>query len=142
MILIEQFFIKKTETVLGKIIETVKDELEFLDVSKLANPEENAIKIIENEFLKPFVITSGSFLYKFILIKVSEDFHYLFMVCHHIITDGWGTSLMFQRLVKNYNELSELGKVTSTYPFSYKDFISDDEKYQKSDDYDKTKSIG
>ena len=128
-------FYKKNETVLGKIIETVKDELEFLDVSKLANPEENAIKIIENEFLKPFVITSGSFLYKFILIKVSEDFHYLFMVCHHIITDGWGTSLMFQRLVKNYNELSELGKVTSTYPFSYKDFISDDENYQISDDY-------
>ena len=128
-------FYEKNETVSGKIIENVKDELEFLDVSNLANPEENAIRIIENEFLKPFVITNGSFLFKFILIKVSKDLHYLFMVCHHIITDGWGTSLMFQRLVKNYNELSELGKVTSTYPFSYKDFISDDENYQISDDY-------
>ena len=132
-------FYKKNEIVLGKIIENVKDELEFLDVSNLANPEENAIKIIENEFLKPFVITSGSFLYKFILIKVSEDFHYLFMVCHHIITDGWGTSLMFQRLVKNYNELLEFGEVTSTYPYSYKDFIFDDEKYQKSDNYEDDK---
>ena len=110
-----------------------------MDVSNLANPEENANKIIENEFLKPFVITSGSFLYKFILIKVSEDLHYLFMVCHHIITDGWGTSLMFQRLVKNYNELLELGEVTSTYPYSYKDFIFDDEKYQKSDNYEDDK---
>jgi len=129
-------FYKEQETILGKITGNFKDELEFLDVSSLINPEESANKIIENEFLKSFVITSGSFLYKFILIKVSKDLHYLFMVCHHIITDGWGTSLMFQRFVNNYNEILESGNVTSTYPYSYKDFIADDENYQKSDDYE------
>ena len=132
-------FYKQNETVLGKIIYSVNHELELLDVSNLIDPEESASKIIENEFLKPFVIASGSFLHKFILIKVSEGLHYLFMVCHHIITDGWGTSLLFQRFVNNYNELLEFGKITSTYPFSYIDFISDDENYQKSKDYDSDK---
>ena len=128
-------FYKEEATVLTKVIENFKGTLEFLDVSSYENPESKANAIIEDEFVKPFDIISGSFLYKFILIKVSKKLHYIFMVCHHIITDGWGTSLLFQRLVSNYNELLEFGEVISTYPYSYIDFIKDDESYQKSEDY-------
>lgn len=130
-------FSKLNETISTKIIDNFEDELEFLDLSSHKNPEQSAKTFIKNKFVKPFDITSGCFLYKFILIKVSKNLHYLFMVCHHIITDGWGTSLMFQRLVKNYNEVVEFGKVISTYPYSYIDFVKDDEKYQKSEDYNR-----
>ncbi len=128
-------FYTEQESVLSKVIESFNDELEILDFSKFNNSEEKANKFIKEEFIKPIEITSGSFLFKFILIKVSNQLHYLFMVCHHIITDGWGTSLMFQRLVKNYNELLEFGEVNSTYPYLYSAFIEDDTSYRISENY-------
>lgn len=128
-------FYKNKETVYGKIIENFEDQLEYLDFSNSNATEESALAIIEDKYLKPFNITSGSFLHRFSLIKVSKDFYYFFTVCHHIIVDGWGTSVMFQRLVKNYNELLEYGEVKTEYPYSYKNFVADDEEYQKSEDY-------
>ena len=116
------------------------NELKHIDYSHFEDAERKAEDFVQNEFLKPFNITSGKGLYKFALIKISEDLHYLFTVCHHIITDGWGTSLMFQRLVQNYNEILKTGSVVSNYPYSYSDFSFDDAKYQTSKEYDTDKS--
>lgn len=110
-------------------------ELPLMDFSEKANASEEANAFMQEEFIKPFNITSGKLLHKFILIRITSTKHYLFSVYHHIITDGWGTSLMFQRLVKNYNELIENGCVISEYPYSYKEFIKNDVNYQKSEDY-------
>ena len=46
---------------------------------------------------------------------------------------------MFQRLVKNYNELIENGKETSEYPYTYKKFAVDDDLYYNSEEYKKDK---
>ena len=74
-------------------------------------------------------------MHRFILIKCEDSFHYLFSVYHHIITDGWGTSLMFQRFINNYNELVEFNEVKSVYPYSYKEFSCDDSFYINSENY-------
>ena len=108
-------------------------ELQFIDFSSTPNSEEMADTFMKNEFAKPFDLFSGQLLHKFILIKVAENFHFLFSAYHHIITDGWGTSIMFQRLVQNYNEISEHGSVVSNYPYRYTDYILDDSIYQQSD---------
>jgi len=128
-------FYKDKEAVYGKVIQEFEGQLEYLDLSNSNTTEEGALGIIEEKYLKPFKITSGSFLHRFCLIKVSKDFYYFFTVCHHIITDGWGTSLMFQRLVKNYNELLETGEVNTDYLYSYIDFVNDDEEYEKSEEF-------
>jgi amino acid adenylation domain-containing protein len=124
---------KNEENVSVKFLEDHQSELGFVDFSDCVNPIEEANLYMQKEFMKPYDLLKGNLFYVFTLIKVQEDYHYLFSVCHHIITDGWGTSLMFQRLVQNYNEIFEFGAITSAYPFSYKDFVEDDYQYQNSE---------
>ncbi|WP_185269377.1 non-ribosomal peptide synthetase [Chryseobacterium bernardetii] len=109
--------------------------LELIDFSNEENEEETIANFIQNEFKKTFNLEKDKFLYRFALIKIRQDYHYLFSVYHHIITDGWGTSLMFTRLVKNYNEISENGIVISQYPFAYHNFAVEDQNYFNSEDF-------
>lgn len=114
--------------------------LGYKDFSKSNNPEKSAHIFMEETFTTSFKIHQKKMLHKFILIKVDESFYFLFSMYHHIITDGWGTSLMFQRLVRNYNEIKEFGEVKTTYPYSYTTFVDNDLEYQNSKEYleDKT----
>ncbi len=123
----------------ASVIADLKEDLPFMDFSSAEHADKKANVFMQEEFTKPFNITSGRHLHRFILIKVAIEKYYLFSVYHHIITDGWGTSLMFQRLVKNYNELRENNKIISQYPYSYKDFIDDDEAYKSSASFLKDK---
>ena len=121
-------------------LESYDDTLEIIDLSMSSDGDSRANELMQERFLKPFDLKNDELLHKFILIKINPTFHYLFSVYHHIITDGWGTSLMFQRLVSNYNEISENGKVISEYPFSYKAFYEDDLIYQNSESFEKDKA--
>ena len=109
--------------------------LEYIDFSTQPGSEAAAEAFMQQRFKVPFDLHNGQLLHKFILVKVSDAFYYLFSVYHHIITDGWGTSLMFQRLVKNYNEIMESGKVISEYNYTYLDFVNDDAAYFESEEY-------
>ncbi|MEM9686748.1 MAG: amino acid adenylation domain-containing protein, partial [Bacteroidota bacterium] len=126
-------FVKDKDNVEAKILDSHDTELGFMDFSCKKNPEEEADSYIQNEFLKPFDLFSGALLHSFTLIKIRDDVHYFFSFYHHILTDGWGISLMFQRLIKNYRELSEFGEVKTVYPFTYKDFAKEDEEYETSE---------
>ncbi|MFK7000963.1 non-ribosomal peptide synthetase [Flavobacterium oreochromis] len=116
------------------VIEEVRP-LEYIDFTEEIYEDESVLDFMQKEFKKPFDIENDKFLYRFVLIKVAENNYFLFSVYHHIITDGWGTSLMFTRLVKNYNEILEFGEVTSKYPFTYQNFIEDDKKYFQSQQF-------
>ncbi|TDO73419.1 amino acid adenylation domain-containing protein [Flavobacterium chryseum] len=131
--------INEQENVTIKIVEEHYSELGFVDFSQYQKPYEAATSYMQEEFAKPFDLLGEHLLHVFTLVKVGENYHYLFSVYHHIITDGWGTSLMFQRLVQNYNEILEYGEITTIYPFSYKDFAEDDAAYQESESYDEDK---
>ncbi|MCL8537189.1 amino acid adenylation domain-containing protein [Chryseobacterium gallinarum] len=113
--------------------------LEYIDFSNKERRKNSVLEFMQKEFKKPFDIEKDKFLYRFVLIKVHEKFHYLFSVYHHMITDGWGTSLMFARLVKNYNEILKNGIIISEYPYSYENFISEDENYFNSEDFNNDK---
>ncbi len=132
-------FKNTNEEITSLVLENFEEELPIMDFSEKENAEKEAITFMQNEFVKTFDITNGKFLHKFILIRVASQKYYLFSVYHHIITDGWGTSLMFQRLVKNYNELLENQEVISKYEYSYQNFIVDDIEYEKSKKYQEDK---
>jgi len=127
------------ENVTVRILEEHQSELGFIDFSQSEEPFEMAYSYMQEEFTKPFDVLGENLLHVFTLVKVQENYHYLFSVYHHIITDGWGTSLMFQRLVQNYNEILEYGEIKTAYHFSYKDFIEDDAAYQESQSYHEDK---
>lgn len=126
---------KIQEDVITKVLQEHNSQLGFVDFSQRETPLEEATHYMQREFMKPFDLFNGNLLHSFVLVKVEEKFHYLFSVYHHVITDGWGTSLMFQRLVQNYNEIFEYGNIMSDYPFTYKDFMIDDLAYQNSNTY-------
>ncbi|MFP7658499.1 condensation domain-containing protein [Chryseobacterium proteolyticum] len=132
--------VKDQENIRLKIVDIHNSELGFIDFSDSEAPYETANLYMQEEFSKPFDLFGESLLHVFTLVKINDDFYYLFSVYHHIITDGWGTSLMFQRLVKNYNEICEFGAVQTEYSFTYKDFIEDDAIYTDSESFmeDKT----
>lgn len=128
-------FFNEHDSVTVRIVEKHNTTLGFVDFYGSEDAYEKANFYMQQEFSKPFDIIGEQLLHTFTLVRVKEDFHYLFSVYHHLITDGWGTSLMFQRLVQNYNEIFEFGEVRTLYPFSYKDFIQDDLLYQNSESY-------
>lgn len=129
-------FIYDQGNVSSQVLDRHESELGFIDFSTANDPLYEATQYVQKEFIKPFNLFDGSVLHVFTLLKIKEDFHYLFSVYHHIITDGWGTSLMFQRIVQNYNEIIEFGEVKTLYPFSYNEFIEDDEIYRNADCFD------
>ncbi|TGD57490.1 non-ribosomal peptide synthetase [Flavobacterium humi] len=131
---------QSAEEVTINILETHDSVLEYLDFSGDENPDAHANAFMQQKFEVALRMDTRELLHKFILLKVSQTEHYLFSVYHHIITDGWGTSLMFQRLVKNYNEIMLFGAVTSEYPYTYRDFVLDDQAYFLSDDYQDDKN--
>ncbi|MCD9574050.1 non-ribosomal peptide synthetase [Flavobacterium soyae] len=117
------------------ILDVHDSDLECVDYSNESDAERISLEFMRNNFQMPFDLNKKVLLHKFILIKVHDDLFYLFSKYHHIITDGWGTSLMFQRLVQNYNEIVEHGKIQSDYPFTYVDFVHDDINYQDSNTF-------
>ncbi|AXG70739.1 dimodular nonribosomal peptide synthase [Kordia sp. SMS9] len=121
-------------------LESYDAVLEVKDFSNETHADAKANTFMQARFVQPFDLKTRGLLHKFILIKVAEEVHYLFSVYHHIITDGWGTSLMFQRLVTNYNELIAHGTVLTSYPFHYDAFVEDDAQYQQSEAYEKDKA--
>lgn len=108
------------------------EELGYKDFSTSDNPIQRASNFIRKEFLKPFNLKGDSALYRFCLIKISRERWFLFSVYHHIIVDGWGTSLMFQRLVETYNSLIQNEQLPQ-FRYSYKAFVEDDLIYSKSE---------
>jgi amino acid adenylation domain-containing protein len=115
--------------------ETVDVKVDCYDFSAEQDPHQHAIQWMENELGTPFQLY-GHILFKFALIKVSEECYYGFGKYHHLIIDGWGLSLFFQRVAKHYEALvagdtSDDGG--TRYP--YVDFVQDDKNYLDSEAY-------
>lgn len=123
-----------------EILPAYETALGYVDFSSDPQPEKSATDYMQKDFKIAFDITSEEVLFKFELIKVDAETYHLYSKYHHIIVDGWGTSVMFQRFVKNYNELMEFGEVTSEYPFSYQEFVENDEAYNTSEVFDTDKA--
>nr|WP_315248565.1 non-ribosomal peptide synthetase [uncultured Flavobacterium sp.] len=123
------------ENISNTILDENTSKLGLVDFSHSKNPFEEATLYMQKEFITPFALFDGNPLHIFTLVKVTDNYHYLLSIYHHIIIDGWGISLMFMRLVQNYNEIFEFGNVRTIYPFSYNCFIEDDASYQNSDSF-------
>ncbi|MGB7603948.1 MAG: amino acid adenylation domain-containing protein, partial [Lutisporaceae bacterium] len=116
-----------------RILPMLEYKIPFIDFSKEENPYELSIKWMETEFAKLFSYSEISALFQCTLVKANDDLFFVFFKAHHIITDGWGYSLLYNRILNNYNEL-----VKDSYPqekttYSYIDFITDDASYMKSE---------
>ena len=88
----------------------VEDGVEFqlpvLDISRLpeTDREAEALRLAKGEGHKSFDLNLGP-PFRSVLIRLSSADHVLVLVMHHIITDGWSMSTLFDEIKKIYAEL-------------------------------------
>jgi amino acid adenylation domain-containing protein len=85
----------------------VEDEIPFslatIDLSSIqpADRENQALKISKEEAHKSFDLSVVP-LFRAVLIHLNHDEHFLLLVMHHIITDGWSMSILFKEIGELY----------------------------------------
>lgn len=108
-------------------------ELAFLDFSAEADAEERLCAWMERVFREPFDLEAGP-LVRFALLRAAPDRHYWFKKYHHLVTDGWGISLIGRRVAAAYTALCRGDAPPAGYP-QYADFVPHDAVYLASDDF-------
>ncbi|MFL0810907.1 MAG: amino acid adenylation domain-containing protein [Agarilytica sp.] len=81
-------------------VEGFEYDFKFHDVSVHKNPEGELKRWIEQDCATPLDLTSRCF--SSALLKCGED-HYIWYICqHHIIADGWGGKVIYERVREAY----------------------------------------
>lgn len=122
-------------TVFFQEVAPTRKVLEVIDFSTTAAPKQQTNQFVKKHFTQPFNFSATAPLFYFALLKISETYFVFYSKYHHIITDGWGTSLVYQRLVTFYNEKLKYGAIKSVYTYSYKDYVKEDLAYEHSKDF-------
>ena len=129
-----QFFVQNGEPRM-RVLPDAEPDVGYVDLSGSSDPLAEACEFIQEEFQKPFDIFGRQLLNSYHLVKVSADLFYIVGKYHHLIVDGWSTSLLFTRLGNNYSCVRQGLDPNEGGSFPYSDFIEDDRTYQVSDDY-------
>ena len=109
-------------------------EVPFRDFSGNGDAMSHALEWMRQEFVRPFELY-GMPLFRFALVKVSDNCYCWLKQYHHLITDGWGISLIVRRVAEAYNAILAGKDGTGQPSYSYTDFIRDDEKYLNSEKF-------
>ena len=95
-----------------------------VDLSCLSQPEREteAVRLVNEESLRPFDLAQGPLL-RMTLLRVSKDDHILLLVVHHIVFDAWSVGVLFRELGLLYEAFSA-GKPSPLpeLPIQYADF--------------------
>ncbi len=81
------------------------EELFVHDFSGDSDPAKIAESWMRKEFNIPFALSGDGALFKFALLKISENEHFLFSKCHHLITDGYGFTILARYIGNKYASL-------------------------------------
>ncbi|MBK5533687.1 amino acid adenylation domain-containing protein [Pseudomonas sp. TH08] len=103
------------------------------DVSTDPDPEAAARSLIQERIDEVFVLDGGP-LFRFLLIRFDDNRHWLSILAHHLIVDGWSFGAMLDSLDEIYNALAVGNPAPDSAP-SYIDFIEDDARYRHSPRY-------
>ncbi|WP_342026020.1 non-ribosomal peptide synthase/polyketide synthase [Cytobacillus pseudoceanisediminis] len=91
----------------GEPEQIILDELElsmdFLDISQIneTDRQEECINLISKEAAKPFDLVNGPLLNVFML-RLTEDDYVVLLNIHHIISDGWSTTIIIREMATLY----------------------------------------
>ena len=115
-------------------LDRVEVSVPLVDVSEEDSPEQAAARWMQAQFTAHFTLR-GQLLFRFGLVKLQDDDYRFFFVYHHLITDGWGISLLNKRLGMLYAGLLEGDDASAsdqahqkTFP-PYRTFIDHDLQY-------------
>src|SRR5882757_10480750 len=118
-----------------EVLEDAMPEVDYLDFSGEEEAFAVANEFIQHEFIQPFDLGGDRLLNRYYLVKVSGDLFYIVGKYHHLVADGWSTSLLFSRLANNYACIKDGREPDNPEAYPYNDFIEDDLSYLGSEDY-------
>src|ERR1700752_1774999 len=99
-------------------------DLEVVDLTQLSRTErkQTGQQLINKEAMRLFDLDRGPLL-RVKLLKLEDTEHALLMTVHHIVSDGWSSSVMVHELTTLYKTFS-LGQCSSlpALPIQYADF--------------------
>ncbi|SEP61869.1 amino acid adenylation domain-containing protein [Streptomyces sp. yr375] len=91
------------------------------DGAPAPDAERRALDLAREEARRPFDLAAGPLL-RALLIRLGADDHVLVLVVHHIATDGWSMSLLWQELSEGYAALlRDVPPRTPELPVAYQD---------------------
>ncbi len=99
-------------------------ELPTIDLSDVPEPERESetLQLARDEAQRPFDLASGP-LIRAKLLRLSADEHVLVLVMHHIITDAWSMSVLFEEIGQLYEAFAAgLPSPLPDLPIQYGDF--------------------
>jgi amino acid adenylation domain-containing protein len=105
------------------------------DFSTSAEPHEAAMVWMQQRFVEPFKLT-GSPLFRYDLLKISNECYYWLLQYHHLIIDGYGVALLNRSLAEIYTSLANEQAPNLKSP-SYINFIENDRAYVESEVFNK-----
>ncbi|MFJ2485384.1 amino acid adenylation domain-containing protein [Pseudomonas sp. NPDC087639] len=97
-----------------------------------AHPEpQSAAQVLIQQAMEQTYELDGQPLFRFSLIRLDNDRHWLATQAHHLILDGWGFGQMLKALGEIYSALTQ-GQQPQMRTPSYAEFIQDDARYHHS----------
>jgi amino acid adenylation domain-containing protein len=109
---------------------TTEFKVPFMDLSREADGGAIAIAWMQAAMDEPIDLENGP-LFRFALIKIADDRSFWFLVFHHIITDLFGTALLFPRVADLYNTSID-GQERPFEQTSWLEFLNDERDYRTS----------
>ncbi len=105
------------------------------DFSADTDSHEVAMAWMQQQFIETFELT-GQPLFRYDLVKISDDYYYWLIQYHHLIVDGYAIGWLVRSLTKIYTQLQG-GQVPNLDSPSYVNFIDNDRAYVESAVFDK-----
>ncbi|MDR2023783.1 MAG: amino acid adenylation domain-containing protein [Hungatella sp.] len=114
----------------GEPVQEVREDFDrTIPVKDMSGCEETAIsQYISEELAKPFDLEKDM-LIRAILLKQSETFHYLVVVMHHIVSDGWSFGILSRELMLYYNRYLEHDNRVEPLTVQYIDYTYWQQQY-------------
>jgi amino acid adenylation domain-containing protein len=115
-----------------RLLAHVEPVLVVGDVGASGNPQA-AMRARWNALIaEPFAF-DGRPLWRFVLLHAGPELHGVTIQFHHLVMDGWGTSLVLQRWSELYNELERSGVAAPAAIPRYRQFVIESNAYRASD---------
>ncbi len=119
-----------------EVIPDMEYILDTISFETAGDPLKSANEFIRKDFQIGFDLSGRGPLYKFVLLKLSSSHYFLYAKYHHIIVDGWGTSLLYKRWTELYNSFSANASADADYSkFRYSKFCEEDTLYTQSEKF-------
>lgn len=109
------------------IVPPFEPRLELHDFSAEDAPVDSAMAWMQRRFVEPFTLQDAP-LFRFDLVRTSEQEFYWLMQYHHLVADGWGMALLTRSLGDLYTSL-ERGVSASLDSPSYLEYLARDQEY-------------